>query len=295
MKISIIIPNWNGADKLKKHLPDVLKSARYSNVDEVIVVDDGSTDDSVSVLKNEFPEIKLIEKKKNSGFSSTVDLGVLHSVGDFVVLLNNDASPKADFLKFALPHFKNEKVFSIGCNVGGSWSKAKFENGFFWHGQSEQKLTEAHQTLWASGGSGVFRKSVWEELKGLDTLFDPFYEEDLDLGYRAYKRGYISIMEPKSIVEHYQEEGVIAKNFAKSKIAAVAQRNQLIFIWKNITSTQLFDEHKRALVKMLAKHPKYWPVFLAALKKLPEIQKKREVEKRESKLSDEQVLALFAS
>ena len=72
-----------------------------------------------------------------------------------------------------------------------------------------------------------------------------------------------------------------------------AQRNQLIFIWKNITSEKLFTEHKKVLVKMLVRHPKYWSIFLAAFKKLPEIKKRREIEKREAKLSDEEVFSLF--
>lgn len=293
--ISIIIPNWNGMEKLRKHLPNVLKASQFSKVNEVIVVDDGSNDDSVEILENEFPQIKLIKKDKNSGFSSTVNLGVQSCSGDLVVLLNNDASPQIDFLKFALPHFENKKVFSVGCNVGnGGWAAAYFKDGFFWHNQQGARSKQSHLTLWASGGSGIFRKKIWQELHGLDALFDPFYEEDLDLGYRAYKRGYISIWEPRAKVNHYQEEGVISLNFSRNEISAVAQRNQLIFIWKNITSQEMINKHRVALVKKLIAHPKYWGIFLSALVKLPQILIKRETEKLEAKLADEQVLAIFA-
>mgnify|MGYP001618513860 CR=1 FL=1 len=121
MKVAIIIPNWNGAKKLEKHLPKVLDAAKFSQVSEVIVVDDGSDDNSLEILKDNFPQVRIIVKDKNSGFSSTVNLGVksVENETDLVVLMNNDASPKIDFLKFVLPHFKDNKVFGVGCNVGG--------------------------------------------------------------------------------------------------------------------------------------------------------------------------------
>lgn len=294
MKVSIVIPNWNGAFKLKKHLPDVLEAAEFGGVNEIIVVDDMSTDRSVRVIEEEFSEIKLIKKEKNSGFSSTVNLGVQRSSGELIVLLNNDASPKKDFLKFALPHFENKNVFSVGCNVGnGGWATATFKDGFFWHNQIGAGSKEAHRTLWVSGGSGIFRKSIWDELEGMDTLFDPFYEEDVDLGYRATKRGYINIWEPKAVIEHYQEKGVIAINFYQDIISKTAQRNQLIFIWKNIISYKLTNQHILALIKKLITHPRYWNIFFSALIKLPKIMTKRKKELKDSKLSDEQVLSLF--
>lgn len=295
-KVSIVIPNWNGAEKLKKHLPGVLEVAKDSKIDEVVVADDASWDNSVEVVKDGFGEIVLIEKKKNTGFGSNVDLGVKKAVGDLIVLLNSDASLDKDFLKYVLPHFDNPKVFSVGLNSGGCWSWAKFEEGFFWHYQAQcpDKDLQAHQTLWASGGSSVFRRTIWDELGGFDPLYDPFYVEDLDLGYRATKRGYLNIWEPKAKVEHYKEKGVIETHFKKNLVLKTAERNQLMFIWKNITSGRLIAEHKKALIKMLLEHPKYWTVFLAALKNLPKILPKRRREKREEKLSDEEVFAMFA-
>ncbi len=293
--ISIVIPNWNGDGKLQVHLPNVLKAAGVGKVQEVIIVDDASSDKSVDIIKAQFPEIMLIEKKVNSGFSSTVNLGVSKAKGDLIVLLNNDASPEVDFLESLMPHFKDNRVFSVGCNVGGLWATAKFENGFFWHNQATENPNKStsHETLWVSGGSGIFRKAMWDQLEGLDTLYNPFYEEDVDLGYRALKRGYLNIWESRSRVMHSQKKelGVIATNFSKSKIASVAQRNQLIFIWKNITSSEFISTHKKVLAKILITDPKYWQVFLSAAIKLPEITKKRAIEIKQSKLSDEQVLS----
>lgn len=288
--VSIVIPNWNGEEKLKKNLPKVLKT---KDVLEIIVVDDASTDGSVDLIKKEFPEIKLIKRQKNGGFSSTVNLGARSAKGDLVFLLNSDAFPEEDCLKSALPHFKNSQVFSVGCNVGGNWAWGYFKDGFFWHYQSQEKALDTHQTLWASGGSGIFRKSIWEKLGGMDELFDPFYEEDVDLGYRSTKRGYINLFEPLSKVEHYKQTGVIEENFSKSTVAKVAQRNQLIFIWKNIHSQKLILEHILKLAGMLFTRLGYWQIFLPAFLRLPEVLKKRSIEKAGAKLSDEQVLAKY--
>ncbi|RJQ27335.1 glycosyltransferase family 2 protein [Candidatus Parcubacteria bacterium] len=292
MKISIVIPYWNGEEKIKKHLPKVLEFAKANNILEVIASDDASTDGTVDLLKSQFPQVVVVERKVNKGFSSNVNTGVSHSSSDFIFLLNSDAEPEKNTLKFALPHFNNPQVFSVGFNTGGSWANGYFKDGFFWHGQGRGE--EAHQTLWASGGSSIFRKSIWDELGGFDTLFDPFYEEDVDLGYRATKRGYINIWEPKALVEHYKEVGVIEANFSKNKVQKIAERNHLIFIWKNITSPKLIAEHHKALAKMLVTHPKYWNTFLAAAKQLPEIMRKRKIEKKQAKITDEEIFSLFA-
>lgn len=298
MKISMVIPIWNGSEAIKRNLPKILQAARESGIEEVILSDDASLDDSVEVIKNQFPEVVLVERKINGGFSSNVNSGAVRAKGEFLILLNIDALPERDFLKEVLPHFENPKVFSVGCNVGGLWATGRFKNGFFWHGQGKEGRGEgggkAHRTLWASGGSSVFRKSIWDELGGLDPLYDPFYEEDVDLGYRATKRGYINLWEPKSRVRHYHEVGAIAGNFSKTTISRTAERNHLLFIWKNITSDRLIAGHKQALAKMLIRHPGYWTVFLDALKRFPRALERRKVEKKQAKLTDEEVFNLFA-
>lgn len=290
-KISIVIPNWNGKEKLEKNLPEVLK---VENVDEVIVVDDASNDESVEFIKQYYPQIKLIEKAKNEGFSSTVNLGVKEALGDLVFLLNTDAIPEKDCIKKVLKYFEDPRVLSIGFNTGGNWSWAKWQDGYFWHYMSRKEI-ETHETLWVSGGSGIFRKSVWNELGGFDINYDPFYEEDLDLGYRAVKRGFINFWVKDAIVEHYKDKGVISQNFSKDKIASIAQRNQLMFIWKNITEQSLIQSHIFTLIKMLITQPKYWFVFLSALVHISDILKKRAVEKRAQKLTDLEIMNKFFS
>lgn len=290
MKVSIVIPNWNGAQKLRDNLPEVLKT---QGVDQFIVVDDGSTDESITVLEG-FSGIEMVVRAKNGGFSAAVNTGVAAASGDLVFILNTDAVPEVDCLKTVLPLFKDEQVFSVGANVGGNWSWAVFKDGWFWHRQAPDPVAkEVHQTLWSSGGSGVFRRSMWDKLGGLDELFNPFYEEDLDIGYRAAKRGWINLWDPKFKVEHYKQKGVIEENFSKAKVSKVAERNHLFFTWKNITSAKLMSEHRRALVKQLLRHPKYWAIFWSALVKLPDVMRLRAIEAKAQKVSDEEILGRF--
>ncbi len=289
MRVSIVIPNWNGEEKLKRNLPKVLKT---KGVDEIIVVDDASSDESVKVVRENFPQVKLIQQKENHGFSTTVNLGVKSALGELVFLLNTDAVPSEDCVEEALVHFKDFNVFSVSCNTGGSWSWAKFERGYFWHYMAEE-TSKSHQTLWSSGGSGIFRKDIWDELGGFDELFNRFYEEDTDIGYRATKRGYVNIWEPKSRAEHYKEPGVIEQNFSKGFVSTIAQRNQLYFIWKNIHDKQMIQAHRGALIRKLLAHPKYWKIFLSAFIHMPEILKERSVEKKKSKVLDRAILEKF--
>ncbi len=296
MKVTIIIPNWNGVEKLKTHLPYVLKAVKSNNIEEIIVADDASTDSSLEVLNKYFKEVKVIKHNKNLGFSSNVNAGVGEAKTDLIYLLNSDAHPDINFLKPLVVHLNNPKVFSVGSNVGALWAVGKFENGFFWHGKGvlkEGEKLKAHQTLWVSGGSGLFRKDIWDEFSGLDPLFNPFYEEDMDLGYRTTKSGYINIWEPESLVEHYKEKGVIATHFSQNNVATVAQRNQLIFIWKNITDPEFISEHELKLAQMLVSHPKYWKIFLSAAKFIPEIRRKRKLLKKMFKLTDKEVISMF--
>jgi GT2 family glycosyltransferase len=291
LSVSIVIPNWNGREKLKNNLKRVLA---VKAVDEVVIADDASTDGSINLIKEEFPTVKLIERKKNGGFSSNVNDGVRAAKGDLIFLLNSDAVPSVDCLEAVLPHFENSQVFSVGCNVGGGWSWARWSKGWFWHNQMGKETdTLWHQTLWASGGSGVFRKDLWVKMGGLDESMNPFYVEDVDLGYRATKRGYINIFEPKSKVEHYKEKGVIEENFSKKKVSDTAERNTLIFIWKNISDTNMLVSHLWYLVLRLIRHPKYWLIFMGALIRLPKILGNRAIELKNQKVTDQDIFSKF--
>ena len=246
MTLSIVIPNWNGIELLQKHLDTVVRVSRGR---EIILSDDASTDRSVDFVLNTYPSIVLVKNSIHKGFASTVNAGVARASGDIVFLLNTDVLPEKGCIDFLLPHFTDEKVFAVGCfehshengtivfrGDGDAW----WEKGFYLH---KKGSTTKKNTAWVSGGSGAFRKRMWDHLGGMDTLFEPFYWEDIDLSYKALKAGYILNFEKKSIVHHYHEKGKILSLFSQSFIRKIAFRNQLIFIWKNMSDKDIIRSH----------------------------------------------------
>lgn len=289
MKFSIIIPNWNGQKLLEKNLPAVLAT----NADKIIIVDNGSTDNSLQSINSlKSSKIKVVKNKNNLGFARAVNQGVEAAKGEIVVLLNNDVVPEKDFLKLLVDDFKNPKVFAVSLNEPQwSWAKGKWFKGFIEH-EPGPKTKNSHLSFWASGGSGAFRRNIWLKLGGFDELYEPFYWEDIDLSYRAWKRGYKIIWEPKSVV-HHQHESTIGSHFSKNYIDFVSQRNQILFIWKNITSFKMLFEHKMALGKRLLTQPKYWRPYLAALSKLFLIFPRWFKGKIQSRVSDREIFNQF--
>ena len=296
MKISIIIPWYNTESLVDIHLSKVVEASKNpkNNIKEIIVVDDASKDKSVEFIKQKFPIIRLIRHKKNRGFSSTVNTGVRMAKGELVCLLNSDVSPETNFLEKIASDFGDDNVFGVSLNEIGvfGWAKGGFKDGFIVHapgGKSEL----VHNTFWVSGGTGVYRRKTWIKIGGMDEkLFTPFYWEDLDLSYRAMKRGYILLWEPDAKVTH-NHETTIGK-ISKSKVLAIQERNHLLFMWKNVTSKRLFGKHITGLLGRIAMHPGYLKIVFLALLKLSDIVKLRSKEVRESKVSDEAILARFS-
>lgn len=297
MNTSIIIPCWNSLELLKKNLKFVMEAKENKNnkIIEIIVVDDASNDDSVNFLETKYgKDIKLIKLTNNRGFSGTVNMGVRSAKGDLVCLLNTDVSPSINFLEAIYNHFENEKMFGVSLHEKGyGGAIAKFTNGFFDHRGLPEK-EEAYRSFWVSGGSGVFRKKIWKELQGLDeALFSPFYWEDLDICYRAMKRGYVCMWEPKSMVLHNHESVINTDNFNKKYLQIIRERNELLFIWKNITSKRLFRKHIKALTRKVMSHPGYLRVVRAAILEYENVKRLRTKEISESTVSDEAIFAVF--
>ncbi len=249
MKVDVVIPNYNGASLIEKNLRSVIVALEPFHGSQIIIVDDFSIDAdyrNLEAVVSAHKNITLLRNHKNLGFSSTVNRGVKESNADLVVLLNSDVSPERNFLKDIEKDFKEEvNLFGIGCmdkSIEGEKvilrgrGRAFWRRGFLMHAKGEP---DREDTFWISGGSSIIRREIYIALGGFDELYNPFYWEDIDLSYRAQKSGYHIKFDLKRVVEHRHEEGAIKKNYKSHEIKKIAYRNQLIFVWKNITDIKL--------------------------------------------------------
>ncbi len=252
-KASIVIPNWNGRDLLAKYLPSVLASIANHPDSEVIVVDNGSTDGSVALVAESFPEVRLLPLKENLGFGGGSNAGFKAAHNEIVVLLNSDMRVEPDFLQPLLEGFTDEKVFSVSCQIFFSDpAKLREETGLtesWWEQgalrvrhRNDDKIRDLYPCAYGGGGSCAYDRAKFLELGGFDEILAPFYLEDTDLGYLAWKRGWKTMYQPASIVYH-EHRGTIGKKFSDDYIQGVLKKNFLLFTWKNIHEWPRLLEH----------------------------------------------------
>ncbi len=306
MKIDVVIPNYNGASLIRKNVPVLLNAMNKYDFGKLVIVDDFSENsdfDKVSEFVNGLrtKKVVLLRNSKNLGFSSTINRGVDASDSDLVLILNSDVLVHSNFLDDALLDIKsNKNIFGVGLADKSIDSRgtvirgrglATFKRGFLVHRRAEPDLKD---TFWISGGSSLIRLSLFKKLGGLDTLYNPFYWEDIDLSYRARKAGFKIMFEPKSVVEHRHEEGAIKKTYSSQKVKTIAYRNQIIFVWKNMSGKFILSNilwlpyhFIKSLVNFDTAFLK--GLFLASLK-IPQIVKKRHQQKRYYSLSDSDII-----
>jgi len=269
MKISVIVTNWNGLKILQNNLEAIIKNSREA--DEIIFTDDASQDESVNFVKKlqkKYPKLKIIAHKTNQGFGANSNYAVKQSIGDLVVLLNNDIYPEPGFISHSLKHFDNPKVFGVGFAEKGheNWARFFWKSGYLQHEPGITSINKTHISGWVSGGSSIVRKSLFQKLGGFDSVYAPFYSEDLDLGYRAWKSGYTLLWEPKSIVEHHHETTM--SKFSVNLLNYVKERNRLLNTWRNITDPTLLRFNKLNLILRILNGPNYIKIIRAAKKQI---------------------------
>lgn len=252
--ISVVVVTWNNLDSLRLCL-EALNNAvvRSGLVTEIIVVNNGSSDGTTEFLdKND--RVRQFRFGSNAGFGPASNQGMRMAKAPLVAMLNDDIVVDPGFLGPITRHFTRPEVFAVAplMILNGKPLPGR-SMGCFCRGVLEIKVKDDHHgepafTLFAGGGAGIFRREMLLSLGGFDKLYHPFYFEDLDLGYRAWKRGWVCISEPESVVHHYHA-GTIGKRFSQRYVYAIAQRNYLLFHWKNIHDNRWIAEHIGYLIK----------------------------------------------
>ncbi|MFH1967490.1 MAG: glycosyltransferase [Patescibacteria group bacterium] len=260
--VSVIVPTFNGLPLMKKHLDSWL--ANLITGDELLIVDDQSSDKTsdwlidrfklikAQVLKDyqvyfnsEFEhgsdlsiQIKLIVNSKNKRFAKSCNLAVDLAQNDLVFLLNNDVRLGNNCLNTLVTNFDQDGVFGVGCleyegqDKSGTKSGKNllwFEKGLLTHSRANN--FESGQTAWVSGGSGMFNRKKWQMLGGFDPKYHPAYWEDIDLSFRARKRGWQVLFDAKAVVFH-QHESTNAQVFSLGQIQKLSWHHNDYMTWK---------------------------------------------------------------
>ena len=247
-KVAIVILNWNGKNYLEKFLPSVLATA-YANM-EVIVADNGSTDDSINFLTTTYPNIQLIRLDKNYGFAKGYNEALKQVTSDYYVLLNSDVEVMTDWIQPMvnlleadktiaacqpkLLTYHNRKLFEYAGGAGGWLDKYgyPFAKGRIFDVFEEDKgqYDKAEPVFWASGAALFIRASVYDDMKGFDEYFFA-HQEEIDLCWRIQLAGHKIYSCPSSVVYHVGGGTLPKGNSLKTFLNF---RNNRIMLSKNL-------------------------------------------------------------
>ncbi len=282
--VTLIIPNYNGAKLLKENLPTVRAAlSAYPGGGHLIVVDDGSSDESLEVLASEFPDVERVVHAENQGFSEAIHSGVRAATDEVLILLNSDVQPEPDFIAPLVERLKHPDVFAVQSAIRVDQPEAHpyclsrylFRLGALKRLPTPDLGREGWMCLYASGGSMAVSRSKFLALGGFLPLLKPFYWEDFDLGVRAWRRGWETWLEPRSLVLH-QEKGSIRDHVKKRKIRWALQRNKLLAEWIHYPSLSLCLTAPprigvRLIFRLVSGDIGYLSALASALSKLPEV------------------------
>lgn len=213
--VSVIVLNWNGKRFLDNCLSSLL-SQDFHNY-EVLLVDNGSTDDSLRFVEKFSKDVrlKIIALNENYGFSRGNNIGIKCSQSDYVIILNNDTEVKTNFItELVNAAEKDNQIGSVGCRIlsqnGKTWFSQKFVNNgfivpFFLQTLIEDRIEQISNistiNLANSGCAVLYRRSVLDEVGFYDEDFWS-NSEDWDLGYRINMAGFKSVYIPAPLVFH---------------------------------------------------------------------------------------------
>lgn len=250
IKSTVVIPNYNGI----KYIEACLESLYGGTTKElaIIVVDNASTDGSMELVRDRFPQVQLIRNQQNTGFSHAVNQGIRASKTPYVILLNNDTQAELSFvheLEKVLDSDRNKKIFSASAKLVSLYDKDKTDDAGDYYcalgwayargkDKDPNKYTADCDIFAACAGAAIYRRELLEENQV--GLFDEehfAYFEDIDIGYRAKIFGYRNRFAANSIVYH-AGSATSGSRYNAFK-TALASRNSIYMIYKNMPVLQI--------------------------------------------------------
>jgi GT2 family glycosyltransferase len=259
--ISVVIPNYNGQDLLRQNLPSVFAALQKSEVAyEIIVADDASHDNSIDFLKENYPQIIIVQNPINLGFASNINTGIQKASKDLVFALNTDVQLTDNYFIPLLKYFENPKTFGVtGCTI--AWdndtiqdaaklpiysfksvrgttnylptkllTQNKLQNNPLNLDLKSDSETDSEKNVWLptiylTGSNALIDRKKMLEIGGFCDFFSPYYSEDFEICIRAWRLGYGCYYEHKAICRH-PNSVTINKYSKKQKIKLISTRNK---------------------------------------------------------------------
>ena len=240
--VSVVIVNYRGADDTIQCVEGLRGLDWPTELLQIVVVDNASGDDSAARIRAAAPDITLIESQENTGFAGGCNLGIAHSVGQFVALINSDARPHPGWLSAAVAALRADASVAAVASKVLDWEGARIDYvggsvNFVGQGYKAEvgqlddgSFETAQDVLFFTGAAAVIRKDLFHTVGGFDEQYFMFFE-DVDLGWRMNLAGYRVRYVPGSIVYH-KHHASIAK-FGSYREQYLLARNSLLTIYKN--------------------------------------------------------------
>lgn len=249
VRVSAIVVNFEQRDLLRSCLDSLTEALLpFADTSEVIVVDNGSSDGSVEMVRGEFPEAHLVELAENTGFAGGVDVGIRHATGDWILCVNNDATVAPDAVQelMRVAESSGDQIGSVAAQMVFADRPDVINSA----GIEIDRLGVALDRLWgepvgaserepvgvfgASAGAALYRRTMLEEVPFDKTFFA--YLEDVDVAWRAYMHGWRSVYAPRAVVLH--EFSATARHGSSFKYYW-SGRNRVRLLARNATRRQL--------------------------------------------------------
>jgi GT2 family glycosyltransferase len=300
---TVIIPNLNGKEHLAYCLPALLRQT-YQDF-ETVVVDNGSTDDSITFVSRNFPWVRIIANPQNVGFAEANNIAIRATCSPYIVTLNNDTRVEADWLaemirvaeaydqvgmiackvlSMSEPHLIDAAGLEID-GVGMPWNR--------YHGQIDQSTeTEPYEVFCPTGAAALYKRKMLDQVGLFDEAYFA-YCEDMDLGWRARLKGWRCLYVPKAVVYHLHSatsgQGSPFKRYllTRNRIWTVLKNYPSPEIWLDLPKLLLYDLAAALYRVNVEKNLSPLQGRVAALRQLGRVLKQRREIQREQAVAKE--------
>ena len=261
--VSVVVPSLDDFDLLERDLPPLLDElAARTQGDEVLVVDDTGKDVLSSRLAQSFPTVRVLARAENGGFARALTNGIEEARHELVFAMNPDVRVRRGFLDPLVASIQEEDVSAVVPRVllGGDEEQIESLTELAW----KEGMVEIHQpglsggeehgpgivpVAFPIGGACLLKRKDFLASGGFDPLYEPFYWEDVDWGWRAWRAGKRILYQPASVVEHHHR-GTIGRLIEKDVVRAAIERNRHLFPWKHLDDPEHLRAHLAALYRL---------------------------------------------